>query len=104
MIRRPPRSTLFPYTTLFRSVVFIGPERSEVAALVRDAGCGVVFAPGEGEKAAQTILDLARDHHRRERLGLAGRRYFEQFLDKPVAIQRFYEVVQQMAVGSGGSE
>src|SRR2546421_1888027 len=24
MIRRPPRSTLFPYTTLFRSVVEIG--------------------------------------------------------------------------------
>src|SRR2546430_7366737 len=23
MIRRPPRSTLFPYTTLFRSIVFI---------------------------------------------------------------------------------
>src|SRR3712207_7859113 len=25
MIRRPPRSTLFPYTTLFRSVVLINP-------------------------------------------------------------------------------
>src|SRR2546429_3088239 len=25
MIRRPPRSTLFPYTTLFRSL-FLGPE------------------------------------------------------------------------------
>src|SRR2546429_6696041 len=24
MIRRPPRSTLFPYTTLFRSIVAIG--------------------------------------------------------------------------------
>src|SRR5256885_11706785 len=24
MIRRPPRSTLFPYTTLFRSVVAVG--------------------------------------------------------------------------------
>src|SRR3989441_10907813 len=24
MIRRPPRSTLFPYTTLFRSEVFVG--------------------------------------------------------------------------------
>src|SRR3712207_8520868 len=23
MIRRPPRSTLFPYTTLFRSLIFI---------------------------------------------------------------------------------
>src|SRR3712207_7976656 len=26
MIRRPPRSTLFPYTTLFRSVVDVGPD------------------------------------------------------------------------------
>src|SRR3712207_7074177 len=34
MIRRPPRSTLFPYTTLFRSRV----ERDAVAA---DAGAGV---------------------------------------------------------------
>src|SRR3712207_9135164 len=38
MIRRPPRSTLFPYTTLFRSIRFIGgavdtPERPLVAIL-----------------------------------------------------------------------
>src|SRR2546428_8182449 len=26
MIRRPPRSTLFPYTTLFRSLVFTVPS------------------------------------------------------------------------------
>src|SRR5258705_6050879 len=29
MIRRPPRSTLFPYTTLFRSVVVL-PSATEV--------------------------------------------------------------------------
>src|SRR2546427_12003657 len=28
MIRRPPRSTLFPYTTLFRSVLLGGSERA----------------------------------------------------------------------------
>src|SRR3712207_8395206 len=28
MIRRPPRSTLFPYTTLFRSQALPGPNRS----------------------------------------------------------------------------
>src|SRR2546430_3486182 len=28
MIRRPPRSTLFPYTTLFRSPLFPSPERA----------------------------------------------------------------------------
>src|SRR5260370_9918130 len=34
MIRRPPRSTLFPYTTLFRSVHH--SRIGEVAALVED--------------------------------------------------------------------
>src|SRR2546422_7515859 len=36
MIRRPPRSTLFPYTTLFRSTYFLVPTSwavSEPAAL-----------------------------------------------------------------------
>src|SRR5205809_5218148 len=28
MIRRPPRSTLFPYTTLFRSVQLVRPARA----------------------------------------------------------------------------
>src|SRR5256885_5758949 len=38
MIRRPPRSTLFPYTTLFRStcsrsilMLFLGSSKSQVA-------------------------------------------------------------------------
>src|SRR5256885_5819887 len=32
MIRRPPRSTLFPYTTLFRSAEFLGGrERAELS-------------------------------------------------------------------------
>src|SRR5260221_9817532 len=40
MIRRPPRSTLFPYTTLFRSppsggiALFEGPDGSTVAGVV----------------------------------------------------------------------
>src|SRR5256885_5808283 len=35
MIRRPPRSTLFPYTTLFRSRVFLSQTNSEdVSALL----------------------------------------------------------------------
>src|SRR2546422_9490674 len=38
MIRRPPRSTLFPYTTLFRSHQLVTPEqvrRTEVHDLLR---------------------------------------------------------------------
>src|SRR5260370_32248861 len=37
MIRRPPRSTLFPYTTLFRSPPFTGPTvRAVVARVLSD--------------------------------------------------------------------
>src|SRR2546430_5013447 len=32
MIRRPPRSTLFPYTTLFRSGILLAGERGQRAA------------------------------------------------------------------------
>src|SRR2546426_874623 len=40
MIRRPPRSTLFPYTTLFRSVVFLNaihlvPDKAQVIGEIR---------------------------------------------------------------------
>src|SRR5256885_5880199 len=35
MIRRPPRSTLFPYTTLFRSTLAV-PSRRDHAASSRD--------------------------------------------------------------------
>src|SRR3712207_7593039 len=31
MIRRPPRSTLFPYTTLFRSAIWAGVRASDEA-------------------------------------------------------------------------
>src|SRR5438034_4073328 len=39
MIRRPPRSTLFPYTTLFRS---IGATAKDISNFVTDAASGVV--------------------------------------------------------------
>src|SRR5256884_7305124 len=39
MIRRPPRSTLFPYTTLFRSEFerWVDAERSRLAGLIAEA-------------------------------------------------------------------
>src|SRR2546426_8217930 len=44
MIRRPPRSTLFPYTTLFRSVLALrlpDPKAKGVVFLVNLMGCAV---------------------------------------------------------------
>src|SRR5258708_11325761 len=46
MIRRPPRSTLFPYTTLFRSIYF------------RDANGGVRLVRVAGEPKPENIASL----------------------------------------------
>src|SRR3712207_7510993 len=51
MIRRPPRSTLFPYTTLFRSDVLealgvrIDLDPEAVARCIEEIGFGFMFAP-----------------------------------------------------------
>src|SRR3712207_8367941 len=46
MIRRPPRSTLFPYTTLFRSPVFlldrVAVEAARIQVVVEDLRLGPV--------------------------------------------------------------
>src|SRR2546430_7317412 len=38
MIRRPPRSTLFPYTTLFRSCVIVEPVAGNMGCVPPERG------------------------------------------------------------------
>src|SRR3712207_9590373 len=58
MIRRPPRSTLFPYTTLFRSAA--GESRAVNRAKLKEGphvpGRGQIPAPVPG-KSAQALSD-----------------------------------------------
>src|SRR5690349_21992030 len=48
MIRRPPRSTLFPYTTLFRSL-FDGPD---LLLHLREDGAAELFRRTRGDESA----------------------------------------------------
>src|SRR3712207_7314871 len=64
MIRRPPRSTLFPYTTLFRSAV------TPVTYLVFD------LLAEDGESLLG--LPYAQRRERLEALGVAGERRSEE--------------------------
>src|SRR3712207_8075211 len=85
MIRRPPRSTLFPYTTLFRSAQL---TREDQLALARDAGsldeedgatCG---RPGESGRHARDarprgglVLEPARGRSEEHTSELQSRQY-----------------------------
>src|SRR3712207_7981843 len=63
MIRRPPRSTLFPYTTLFRSPAATGTVDGDIAAL--GGLLETCLTGGQGDPAAlhgpSDLVALARD-------------------------------------------
>src|SRR2546428_12871632 len=73
MIRRPPRSTLFPYTTLFRSLAQPGDSvatwmdrieqrKREVDEHFRaflDSAGKDANAPAQAEEGAEVLIDLA---------------------------------------------
>src|SRR3989449_9135681 len=84
MIRRPPRSTLFPYTTLFRSLDFLARvggagQRAALATVVRVRGSAyrhegaklVVAEDGStagnvsGGCLEQDVREVARSEERR---------------------------------------
>src|SRR5437764_11866528 len=60
MIRRPPRSTLFPYTTLFRSVL-LGQTVDECLEVVR-GGASLVRAPVHVEARDRKSTRLNSSH------------------------------------------
>src|SRR2546430_5612226 len=68
MIRRPPRSTLFPYTTLFRSLCELGARLLEQRARLRDVRTSPRLRAGRG--AERLHRDL-RFRDGRCRLGAA---------------------------------
>src|SRR5258707_5819709 len=70
MIRRPPRSTLFPYTTLFRSIPFgvAGAATSSNVAYVFDFGTGCGDNSGPGSE----VEDVRSEEHTSE---LQSRQY-----------------------------
>src|SRR2546429_2582341 len=58
MIRRPPRSTLFPYTTLFRSVIGPAGCAGTGPCTVTVTGTAFVFATFDPQQSvALTVVD-----------------------------------------------
>src|SRR2546425_1426481 len=59
MIRRPPRSTLFPYTTLFRSKKDVKIKGQLTYAELTPAGLLYISRPDPATNAEVNVIDLA---------------------------------------------
>src|SRR3989449_4827149 len=99
MIRRPPRSTLFPYTTLFRSRVFAGLEGAQEGLLLLDAS-GRVLGGALKDSGGRDVTDARSEEHTSElqsRLHLVCRLLLEKKKKKmskeDICIRRVTEYV-----------
>src|SRR2546430_12539556 len=57
MIRRPPRSTLFPYTTLFRS-----PSPASVSSSSINRGCGTNARASSISRNSRVVSPRSEEH------------------------------------------
>src|SRR3712207_7334578 len=73
MIRRPPRSTLFPYTTLFRSRGWIALAAAPLVARLAMARTGLAGVPmAAGSALGQSVAGTRSEEHTSE---LQSRQY-----------------------------
>src|SRR2546426_3126758 len=61
MIRRPPRSTLFPYTTLFRSGVRMAPADEAPRRRAYAGALGRVTITARAEGGHYTFVEVSTD-------------------------------------------
>src|SRR3989441_3321897 len=80
MIRRPPRSTLFPYTTLFRSLELL-VRRDDESFEVREVGSALGFIQSRPQRGAEGSFEVSE-----VRSSVAAER---SFILKSAATERF---------------
>src|SRR5256885_6919200 len=100
MIRRPPRSTLFPYPTLFRSVI----PFSEAAVIAVAAIADALALPGIGVDAARNSRNkfLMRQAYERAGVPIPAYRFVTALDDALAAGAEFgYPCILKPTLGAG---
>ncbi len=81
-----------------RPVIFIGPEESEVAHTIKEAGCGYIVRPGDNNGAVEALLACYHSRADREQKGRAAREYLEHHCARTISTRRFWQVLQEVSV------
>ncbi len=88
-------SKLYGILAAGRPYVAAVEESSEIAAITRKYGCGLVTEPGDANGLAQNILRLYRDRPLAERLGENARKAGLHF-DRTLGASAYYELFCQL--------
>lgn len=83
-----------------RPLIAVTDPHSDLAALVRAAGCGVVVPPANAEALAAVIRDAASQRQQWEAMGARGRAHVAALYSRPVISAEYDALVRAVAGAS----
>nr|CRH06482.1 GT4 [Candidatus Magnetococcus massalia] len=76
-----------------RGVLFIGDPDGEMARLIREGECGLVFAPDDDAKLLQALFDLATDPERYQRYGRNALKLGQEHYSRSRLLNRWQQLL-----------
>lgn len=93
-------SRFYGILSVRRPVIVAADADSETAQIVERVRCGAVVPPGRPELLAAKIREAYEGSLDLEQMGLRGREYVVAEADRSIAIQRYRELVRELAGGA----
>ncbi len=76
-----------------RPTLFVGDPDGEISRVLQERQCGLTVRTGDGAGLVKAILDLQADAAWRASLGANAREVFDTLYDKPLAINKWYNIL-----------
>ena len=80
-----------------KPVLMIGDAQGEIGSIVERHQCGFVFAIGESQRVADTLLSLASDPQRLTAMGTAARQYIDQHAARHLAMSAWDDMLSTLS-------
>jgi glycosyltransferase involved in cell wall biosynthesis len=80
-----------------RPILAIIGENSEIARVVKECNCGIVVSNGNAKSIAKALLKLQKDKKLCAVMGENARKAFENNFTKSHAINKYYELIKNIA-------
>src|SRR5215831_7676483 len=90
-------SKIYSIMAAGRPILYIGPEESEAASVIRDSRSGFVVRPGDWQRAAEVIRACHDDPTRCEQMGQAASNYARRYAHRSRATTQFWQVLREVA-------
>lgn len=94
-------SKLYGVLAAGRAVLYIGPDDTEAAQIVRQSGAGICVPPGDAPGAAGALRDMLADASARRDMGRRAKAYYESNFGRDRSVERILDVVETTVASDG---